>query len=252
MNKRNNIIFCVFGCATIERYKNEILKIQETWGAEAKSFNYKVLFFLGEEKTDLIGEEYIYLDNVGNDYLSATHKQNLGLKYVYLHYEDYDFVYVCGTDTYVVMDILEKEINTLDPTQNICVGGHGCKRIINNEEFYFHSGGAGMILSNNCLSVIAPYLETMYDVWKTEIKGEDLDVASDVALCYYLQKVNCKLIIRDKLFYHCNYMGNPCHHGFKENIIACHNMSLLDFDNYTKILNKKDVKKKCKDDIHLE
>lgn len=29
-----NIIFCVFACDTIENYRNEILKVKETWGKD--------------------------------------------------------------------------------------------------------------------------------------------------------------------------------------------------------------------------
>jgi hypothetical protein len=70
----------------------------------------------------------------------------------------------------------------------------------------------------------------MHDRWKTEMKDENLDCACDVALCYYLKKLDCKFIIEDELFYHCNYLGKPCHDGFKEDIIACHSMSISDFE----------------------
>ena len=43
-----DIIFCIFGCDTIPKYKNEILKINETWGKIALQYNIKLLYFLGE------------------------------------------------------------------------------------------------------------------------------------------------------------------------------------------------------------
>jgi len=74
------LIINIFGCPTIEKYKNQILKINETWGKKALSLGVKVIFFFGEEKTDLIGDNYIYLPTLKNDYNSAPWKQYLGLK----------------------------------------------------------------------------------------------------------------------------------------------------------------------------
>ena len=31
-----NIVICVFACATIEKYKLELMKVIETWGQRAK------------------------------------------------------------------------------------------------------------------------------------------------------------------------------------------------------------------------
>jgi hypothetical protein len=47
------LVINIFACATVEKYKNEILKINETWGKVAEELGIKVLFFLGEEQTDL-------------------------------------------------------------------------------------------------------------------------------------------------------------------------------------------------------
>ena len=46
----HEIIIAVFGCDTKDKYKQQILKIEETWGDTAKKNNILVLFFLGEEK----------------------------------------------------------------------------------------------------------------------------------------------------------------------------------------------------------
>ena len=88
-----NIIICVFGCVTVEKYKLQVQQINETWGNRAKNFNnIKILFFLGEEKVDeFSSEEYIYLPSVQNDYISASYKQNLGLKYIFDNHKDFDF-----------------------------------------------------------------------------------------------------------------------------------------------------------------
>jgi hypothetical protein len=251
MDTNYDVIFCIFGCATIQRYKNQILKINETWGSTAKSYDLKVLFFLGEEKTDLIGPEYIYLKGVQNDLLSASQKQNLGLKYIY-ETHTCNFIYICGTDTYVVTKVLKEKLNDWDRNENICIGGHGEFRYVNGIETYYHSGGAGIIISFKTLSIIYSELDNMFQNWISEnINHPQLDYACDVALCYYLKDKKCRFIKEDDLFFGCNYVGNPPYHphccrhqGLKTNIIACHYMSLSDFDKYTKILNSKDDKKR--------
>ena len=41
-----NIMFCIFACDTIERYKKEIKKIKETWGKNnLLKLNYFCIFF---------------------------------------------------------------------------------------------------------------------------------------------------------------------------------------------------------------
>ena len=108
------IIFCIYGCDTIQKYKDEIIKIQETW---ASNISHKVLFFLGEDGP-LIGEDYIHLENVGNDYLSAADKQNLGIKHIYENY-DFKYMFICGTDTYVLVDNLTKYIELEEKNNRI-------------------------------------------------------------------------------------------------------------------------------------
>jgi hypothetical protein len=248
MDTNYDVIFCVFGCATIEKYKNQILKINETWGSTIKSYNFKILFFLGEEKTNLIGPEYIYLEGIQNDMLSASQKQNLGLKYIY-ETHTCNFIFICGTDTYVVTKALKEKTKDWNRNENICIGGHGETRQINGIQTYFHSGGAGIIISFKTLSIIYSELDNMYQNWISENIDHILDCACDVALCYYLKIKNCRFIKEDDLFFGCNYVGYPPYHphcykhqGLKTNIIACHYMSLSDFDNYTQILKSEDTR----------
>jgi hypothetical protein len=234
-----DIIFCIFGCPTIQYYKEQILKINETWGREAIKYNCKILYFFGEEDTDLKGDNYIYLKGINNDYESASHKQNLGLKYIHENF-DYKFVYTCGTDTYVVVKNLIKFIVNQDQDDNICIGGHGNIRYINKEPIYFHSGGAGIILSKNSVNIIYSKLKNMFDDWKSLCSNNNVTYlisACDVAICYYLYKLDCKFIKRNDLFFGCSYSSNSCCYcNLKQNIISCHDMSLDDFDNYTYLL----------------
>ncbi len=242
------ILFCVFACATHPKYKAEICKIEETWGKRAKAKGIKVLYFLGEEQTDLLDpEKYIYLKGVKNDYMSASDKQNLGLKYIYERY-DPKFVFVCGTDTYVNIDKLELLVQTYNCHQPLYIGGHGANVWINNKEYYFHSGGSGYILSKESLHLVYLQLKNMFSEWKKICNAyinNDAIPACDVAISYYLQNTIGSALKIDTLdcFNSCNHKGY-CENGSKccgdkivfSNIVACHRMQMHDFDEFTKIL----------------
>jgi hypothetical protein len=232
-----DVIFCVFGCVTIKKYKDELIKIKETWGLKARKMNYKILFFLGEEKTDLIGEDYIYLQGVGNDYQSASYKQNLGLKHIYENYLC-NFIYILGTDTYVLVDNLQKYLLNCDPKTNISIGSGGF-RLVDNYLTYFHDGGAGIVISYNALMHIYPMLENMVYTWSlvpNRLLPRDPNYASDVCLCYYLNKTKGHLFVEEiELFWVTNH---KTHNNIdKLDIIACHKMSIQDFDELTTILD---------------
>ena len=240
------IIINIFSCATIEKYKQEILKINETWGKKAEENGIKILFFLGEKKTDLINEnKYIYLKGIKNDVKSAAYKQNLGLKYIYENY-NFDFIFTCGTDTYINIDNLILYINQFDKNKKLYIGGHGFCINMGDDNIYFHSGGSGFILTNSLLSELYPQLYNIQDDWITICSKNRvgyLIVACDVLIGYYISKMDNVEIIKNINFYACNYKGYSnekicC--GDKVNvpeIIACHYMSLNDFDDYTNIIN---------------
>jgi hypothetical protein len=90
-----------------------------------------------------------------------------------------------------------------------------------------------MILSYKALSEIYLQLENMVSNWKLLVSQENQELicACDVALCYYLKKIGCVFIKDNSLFFNCNYQGFPCCYGLKKHFLACHNMSLIDFDN---------------------
>ena len=249
LKPKYKIIINIFACATIEKYKQEIIKINETWGKKAEKNGIKLLFFLGEEKTDLIDEnKYIYLKDVKNDYNSAAYKQNLGLKYIYENYNA-DFVFTCGTDTYINIENLLLYINQFDKNKKLYIGGHGDYRIIGNDNIYFHSGGSGFILTHSVLNDLYSQLFNIQNEWTTICSKnyvEYLIIACDVLIGYYVNKNGSIEIIKNKNFYSCNYKGYCYNNTFKccgdkvilKNIIACHCMTLTDFDEYTNILNK--------------
>jgi hypothetical protein len=252
LKPKYKIIVNIFACSTVEKYKQEIIKINETWGKKAEENGIKILFFLGEEKTDLIDDnKYIYLKDVKNDYNSAAYKQNFGLKYIYENY-NVDFVFTCGTDTYINIENFLLYINKLDKNKKLYIGGHGSYRMIGNDNTYFHSGGSGFILSNSVLSELYSQLYNIQNEWTTVCVKNNVQyliVACDVLIGYYVSKIVNIEIINNENFYACNYKGyynnNTCKCcGDKVNIyeiITCHHMSLDEFDEYTDILKNNNI-----------
>jgi len=242
------LIICVFACATVQKYKDEILKIEETWGKRANEKGVKVLYFLGEESTDLIDDEkYIYLKNVGNDYESASHKQNLGLKYIYENYNA-DFVFTCGSDTYVNIDKMLACIKSFDSSKNLYIGGDSGYREVGCENIYYHSGGGGFILSKPVLKSIHPKLQNLQNEWENICHHNDvsyLTTACDVLMGYIVKDIeNIDIVEKMDSFKGCNYKGYAYDNTLAccvdkiniPDIISCHYMTLKDFDEFTSIL----------------
>jgi hypothetical protein len=224
-------------CATEPAYKNEILTIEKTWGERALKLGVKVLYFLGEEQTDLVDDKkYIYLKNVGNDYHSVIDKQNLGLKYIHDNYQT-EFIFVCGTDTYINIDNMLLYINSFDSSKPLFIGGHGDYRTLRNKPYYFHCGGAGFIITGVCLNYIYSTLTSIKDEWHNiciESSREDLISACDVALSYYLQNIigaDLQIIENKQQFFGCNYKGIVHHKGVGP-FMCCNNIIKLKMLDY--------------------
>lgn len=238
---RYTVVICVFACATIPKYKAEILKIRETWYKRALEKNMLVLFFLGEEPVpDMVGDEYVYLTGVSNDYLSASAKQNLGIKYIVeqsveQRTYDYDWIHVCGTDTFLWIDRICAFCNDIraiaPPDANVAIGGNGDYRTVDpGVSTYFMSGGPGFLLSNRCSKLIYPYLEHMFEHWTRkciDTNTEWLIAGCDVAISYYLQTITHTIIIR-----YDEHFLNLYHRIETSQTIACHPVSLSDFDRF--------------------
>lgn len=252
-------IFCVFACDTIPKYRNEIRKIEETWGKDAVGVNGqgafgpdgkeaygvsdKVLFFLSESGP-LEGENYVRLENVGDDYLSAADKQYLGMKYIYENY-DFDFLYICGTDTFVLINNLKQYIreNNIDKNDFLVIGGHGDNRMIREVNVHFFSGGAGMVLTKPTVKALYPQLHTFQEEWRDTCVACNSNTyipACDVSICYFLKMFNIRFHHAHNRFFNCNYLGyNRTPSGLHtccartvdiRTMIACHSMSPEDFD----------------------
>ena len=249
-NLQFDLIIVVFGCDSIIKYKNQILKIKETYEKTINKYkNIKILYFLGDKSSkSLEGENLIHIKNLKDDYFSASYKQWFGLNYVKKNFNT-KFVMCIGTDTFINIPKLMKFLKNYDPEENLYIGGTCavCRpnRIINNRNIYFHSGGPGVILSKSCLNKIYPkisnvdkYLKEWTDMCK-KTKKNRLIAACDVAIAYliHMPDINSK-IIKVNGFFHCNYVGYPCcRNKFPyEAVISCHYMSLKDFDNFNNIL----------------
>ena len=241
-----DLIICLYGCDTIQKYKHQIYKLNEVYNDVLREYpNIKIIFFLGEEKTDVHGDNYINLHGVKNDYLSASYKQFLGLKYIYENFKT-KFVIVCGTDTYLNIPKLNNFIKNYDPNDNLYIGGHGDNRNLVTTSVFFHSGGPGFILSCSCLTKIYPKLHNFMNEWILICKKNNIEYlisACDVGIAYLvnLKEISAKTIdVGELVFTHCNFRGYPCHAGKinYETLVSCHNMSLSDFDEFTQILKK--------------
>ncbi len=240
-----DLIICVYACATKEFYKQQIHKINETYGSLVNLYNMKLVYFLGEEVTDLVGDIYVHLEGVHNDYMSASYKQYLGLKYIYEKYST-KFVMCIGTDTYLNIKKLSKYLQSIDYTRNQYIGGHGCVRKIGEKDIYFHSGGPGFILTKGCFDKIYPRVGTFMDEWLRicrEYNLKNLEPACDVGIAYLVQlpEINSEIIKSTEFeFTHCNYLGIPCHIRRVDytKLISCHLMSLMDFDIFTQFLER--------------
>jgi hypothetical protein len=231
------IIFCIFACDTIDRYKREIHKIEETWGKTAINLSYKLLFFLGESGP-LLGDNYVHFENVSNDYLSAADKQYLGIKYAMDNF-DFRFLYVCGTDTFVLVRTLKYYLSEVCDDSAIIIGGHGDTRFIADSHVHFFSGGPGFLLSKATVNLIYPQLEFVQSEWRDLCVATDrltLIPACDLSICFFLKQLDVQFLNVHNRFFSCNYLGYSC--GYKccvdsvdiNTMIACHNMSLEDFD----------------------
>jgi len=245
-----DLIIVIYACYTITKYKEQINILNNTWVKKCTEYkNIKVLYFLGEQKIDEFVDteniKYINLPGVSDDYLSATYKQFLGLKYVKENYNA-KFIIAFGTDTYLNIPKLLLFIDKFDYNDNLYIGGHGCVREIASAKYYFHAGGPGFIITRGCLIKLYSILHNLTNDWINLCNTNNIKYlipACDVAISYYLQQpdIDSKIIkTNDLSFIHCNYRGHPCHINQIDisNIIGCHQMSPIDFINFTNILDK--------------
>jgi hypothetical protein len=252
--EKYKLVILVFACDTIEKYRNQIIAINETFGKKCQEYNdIKLIYFLGENITEKSicktntdkNTSYVYIDGVKDDYESSSYKQWLGLKYIYENYA-FDFVICIGTDTYLNIPKMMRFLDSFDPTINYYIGGHGCNRQIGNDNYYFHSGGSGFILTYPVVKKLHIFLPYIMEHWKYVCIKNDVEYlinACDVGISYYINNIkelNCLCVIDDLVFKSCNYKGWPCHIGQIDmtQLISCHFMRIEDVKKFTQILEK--------------
>lgn len=243
--KMYDLVVCIYACDKIEKYRNQMMNVRGTWGKDVPS-NIRILFFVGEGSLST-DEDVVHLSGVSDDYFSASDKQFLGMKYVHDHYP-YRFIMVCGADTYPVFTRILRLLEDMNHEEVLYIGGHGCVRRIGNDisQLYFHSGGPGFIVSRAAVEKIYDILGSATRTWYKicDLHGIHLQSACDVAISYFLHKIDGMKIIKHDGFFHCNHKGHPCHVGQidMDRILSCHNMSLDDFDEFTSYLMISSIK----------
>jgi len=135
----------------------------------------------------------INLPGVKEDYESAFWMQFHGMKYV-LDRQPSDFYYVIGTDAFPAVGRLLKFLESFDAKDYWYIGGHGWTRNFETP-LYFHSGGAGFIISHPVIvtldhhrifeeAVLRPHWAQLVDRYRCVTF-----VACDVAMAYYIRLV---------------------------------------------------------------
>jgi hypothetical protein len=245
-----DLVILAFACYTVDAYRRQIETINDTWGRVCSKYaSIRLFYFLGEEKRpgfdDTATVRYVNLPGVADDYMSASYKQFLGLKYVHENVRA-KYVICIGTDTYLNVPKLLTYVRTFDYTARLYIGGHGCVRQVGDSSYYFHSGGPGFILTHGAVQAIYDDLATLVGDWTRVCNANGvghLTTACDVAVSYYVQQPSKNVTVvktGDLSFLHCNYIGFPCHpHQVKaSDIISCHLMSRDDFYHFTRILEE--------------
>ena len=219
------IIICI---VVLENNIDKIHTIQNTWGKLC--LNNVKYYFIIDDKLDIKNksDNYIYLNNLEND----THFSI----FRYFSDIDYDFMFVTYINSFVNVPNLVKLINTLDSNEDYYIGGHGDYRVINNTKFYFHSYTPGILLSKPATNSLLD--KNLMNDYNKVCTNKDLLNLSGVAIAYYVNVFNIKLIINDN-FYFCNWWGHPCHtyDMNTDNLICCSNMEINDMLNYYKTLD---------------
>ena len=264
-----DLIFCIFGCIGVDRYRREIQSILNTWATTVSSIHVDqkdggkkkkkilLLFFLKKEDdgsfsfdpsflADSECVRFIFLDRIFDDYLSAAEKQYRGLKYIYEHFRA-TWVYVCGTDTFVHVQRLLDKLSSYDSDRPYYIGGNDCTRQVSQHTIPYHSGGPGFVFSHVVLKEIYPSLITFQSSWSKlchESNRVDLISACDVSFAFLVQSFSLFETLSAS-FFNANFRGYAYQNSFKvhepidvhsSDMIACHHMTSDDFQELFHLL----------------
>jgi NDP-sugar pyrophosphorylase family protein len=211
----DEIIIGIFACPTVIKYKTEIDIINESWGKTCDKYNIKYFFFLGEQRTKLKGDKYIYLKGVQNDYHSASDKHWLGYKYIYDNYPNTKFIFMIGSDTFVDVKKLRNECivkyNYNDEIIITAVRSEVYDRTINDKKrIRFVDGGTGYIITKATIHKLAKAYDftTLYAEWTNFCY--EFRYCVDVAMGYYCIENNITVMEDSKFFNRLNVnYSNP-------------------------------------------
>jgi hypothetical protein len=232
------LVILVFGCATVAKYKKELLTIESTWGSDAREREIPVFYFLGEEKTDLQGQQYVYLPGIKDDYQSASHKQFLGYYWILQHYNP-DTIYCVGSDTFINIPKLQALARLVNPEAPLLLGNNGFVKQLGPLVADYLSGGGGILTTRETHRRIIYHCGTVVERWisATETFRSDLSCASDVQLCF-LSLSKGVTFLRCPHIFHAKYNDVDAIEGpiRADQIVACHNMTPEDFEAFHGLL----------------
>ena len=123
-----------------------------------------VVYALGEEKTDLQGQQYVYLPGVKNDYHSAMIKQFLGYYWILQHYNP-DTIYCVGSDTCLNIPKLQRLASLVNPEAPLLLGNNGFVKQFGPLLADFLSGGGGFLTTRETHRRIVGHCGTVVERW---------------------------------------------------------------------------------------
>ena len=228
------MVFCIYACATLDRYKKQILMIQETWGKRAEELGAKVFYFLGEQKTELEGPQFIYLPGIKNDFESMSHKQIKGLQYIHDNY-DAEYVFVSGADLFVNVDVLLSEISLYNSKNPVYMGAGydvALYRSFGQTTYNYHNSGTGVVITNKLLTDLYPLLDEMYATWKLINKKnkQSLQNARDIMFGYFISKYTNTFFVTNPLFVQKDYSASNS--TIPDHLISYYPMASIEFVAY--------------------
>jgi hypothetical protein len=157
--------------------------IRETWGKDLPE-GVEVRFFVGGDQAPPLEPDEVHLP-VDDGYWELTPKTR-GIA-GYTVKEKYDFVYLCDTDTYLIVSkLLQTPFTEFDfsggvaagPTYEKIFGKHYPRWVTDRggvaDPFYIYlSGGVGFFLSKRAAQEVAttPYHHHSEDVWVGQVVG---------------------------------------------------------------------------------
>jgi hypothetical protein len=244
-NKRNKIAIGVMVTTVNKKYRDQLKGCVNTWIDTAKKHNVPVFLLAGNGLSDEF--DLVNLPGVKEDYQSAFFKQFTGLKYMKDNC-DSEFYMIVGTDNYVNIPNLLQLLDKYDSKNDLYIGGHGDSRTIDNRSIYFHSGGAGFILTKSVVEKLDTNfnLDNIYVQWEKILSRNNevyLLVACDVAIAYFCELIGITAT-KEINFYSCNYYGRCYTDTVKccsrqdiniDTIISCHYMdpqNLYEYHTY--------------------